>query len=410
FEISVIVSLPFLTQVIQVLGPGIIDRVGSRKRLTAHCMLYSRLIWLLIALLPLLVIWDKDPVLLFIVLAIVSLLFFNLAQNSWLTWMADLVPPKLRGRFFSRRNMYIGALSTVLLIGAGFMLDFLKSKYMEGFGYTLFILIAVIFGMFSFYYMSRMEDVPMVSNSRITLRELFQEIRINRQLRSILVFLSAWTLVTAVAAPFYYVHLYEHLHWDYSSAAIYASITAGLPLLLQPFWGKILDRVGHKPILRIGITAAAFIPIIWILMAEPWSYVLWFEAVVTGFVWAGINIAVFNIVLYALPGAKKSPVLAIFSSVTGVLNFIGMVGGGFLVSLFLNTHFSIGSWNFSPFHIPMLLSVIGRFSVIPLVKNIEEPEAQPTSVIAQIISTGIMKRVNLGRQFWVLRESDPEQE
>ena len=248
-EISIIISLPFLTQIVQFFAPWIVDRVGSRKKLTAYGTLYSRFVWILVAALPVLLVVDVDPVPLFIVLSIVSLIFFNLGLNSWLSWMSDLVPRRFRGRFFGKRNMYVGLLSMGMLVLTGLTLDFFRTTRMEGLGYSLIILSGVGLAYFSFRFTLLIDDVPQTDSEQTSPWKMWRQIRENRKFRSILSFLAIWTIVTGVAAPFYYVHLYENLHWDYTHATLYAAITAGLPFLLQPIWGKLLDRVGHKPLL-----------------------------------------------------------------------------------------------------------------------------------------------------------------
>jgi len=409
FEISIIVALPFLTQLIQIIGPAAIDRIGSRKKLTAHGILYSRLVWLIISFLPLMLLVNLNPVPLFILLLTVSLLLFNLAQNSWLTWMSDLVPPKLRGRFFGKRNMYIGLLSMIILIGAGLLLDVFKNGGAEGLGYSILIIVSVIFAYFGFRYTMLMDDAPKSTAERIHIKELLQQAKVDHKFKSILLFLSLWTIITGIAAPFYYVHLYENMHWSYGSATLYASITGGLQLLLQPFWGKLLDRVGHKPLLKICIAVVSVIPVIWIVLAPAWSGILWGEAFISGTMWAGLNITLFNIVLYSLPGEKKAPALALLSSIVGVLNFGSMLLGGLIVASFSQLNFMIGAWSFSPFQITFFISFLGRIVMVKMLKYVQEPEAKDVSVVAQIIQTGIAKRVNLGRGFWVFRRKREDQ-
>ncbi|MCF7803959.1 MAG: MFS transporter [Candidatus Marinimicrobia bacterium] len=404
-EISIIISLPFLTQIVQFFAPWFIDKVGSRRKLTSYGTLYSRLVWMLVAALPALLLFDFDPVPLFIVLSVVSLLFFNLGLNSWLSWMSDLVPTRFRGRFFGMRNMYVGLLSMGMLVLTGLALDFFRTIRMEGFGYSLIILFGIALAYFSFRFTLLIDDVPQTVSERISPSLIWRQIRENRKFRSILSFLAIWTIVTGVAAPFYYVHLYENLHWNYSQATLYAAITAGLPFLLQPIWGKLLDRVGHKPLLQICLSGVSVIPLIWLLMAPEWSWILWIEAFISGTFWAGLNITLFNIVLYGLPGEKKASALAVVSGITGLLNFCAMLLGGFIVTWFAFIEFHIGAWVFSPFHITFLLSFLGRLPMSRFARTIDEPEAKDIGVVVQLIQTGMAKRVGLGRQFWIFRGS-----
>ncbi|HKJ67650.1 MAG TPA: MFS transporter [bacterium] len=401
FEISIILALPFVTQIIQLFGPGIIDTFGDRRAVTAYGTFFARLTWFPIALLPILLMYGWDPIPLFLALAALSLIFYNFGLNSWLIWMSDLIPRNLRGRFFGRRNMYVGVVSTLVLLGAGVFLDLFTRHNLEGTGYAVLILAGIVLGYFSFRYQMRVADAPEKTKESVSLRELMQEFRTNKRFSSILLFISVWTLATGIAAPFYYVHLFRFIEWTYSEVTIYAAIATGLPLIVQPFWGKILDRVGHKPLLHLCGTSVTIAPLVWILITPALAHLLWIEAMFSGVLWAGINITVFNIVLYALPGERKAPVVAVFSAVTGFINFIGMLLGGIVVSILGSLSFQVGEWQFVVYHATFFLSFVGRVSSLGLIRKIQEPEAKQVIVVAQMIASGLTKRISLGRQFWV---------
>jgi len=404
-QISVIIALPFLTQIVQLFTPRLIDKVGSRQRVSAYGMLFHRIFWLPGAFLPLMLIAGLDPIPMLIVLLVCSLALFNIGQNSWLVWMADLIPSNERGIFFGRRNMYIGVTSVGFLLIAGIILDQMKSARLEGMGYSLLIIIAVGVGYFSYRYTLRLDDLTPSDGERIQLRALLRYVKRSPRFKSVLGFVAFWTLSTGIAAPFYFVHLYENLHWNYSNVTLYAAISGGLQLLLQPLWGWLLDRTGHKPVLQISISGITVMPLIWVLMAEPWSYWLWFEAVLSGFLWAGINITMFNIALYALPGEKKAPAMAAFSTIIGLVNVIVMILGGVIVSSVGQIRFGFGVWQFSPYHVVFLLSFFGRIFSARLSLAVQEPEAQRLGIVAYQMMSGLIKRVNLGRGFWVFRRN-----
>ena len=403
FEISVIMAMPFLTQLVQIFAPGLIDRIGSRRKVAAYGLLFHRLIWLLLGTMPVMMVFALDPIPLFITLLASSLILFNLGQNGWLVWMADLIPADYRGRFFGRRNLFIGISSMVFLLGAGILLDLFTGYRMEGFGYSILIILGAGCGYFSFRKLLLMEDRTPVDGEQLQLRILFRHLRTEHRFRSVLGFVAFWTVSTGIAAPFYFVHMYENLAWSYNSVTMYAAISGGLQLLLQPLWGHVLDRFGHKPVLQASIGGVSIVPLIWIFMAKPWSYWLWGEAVLSGTLWAGINIALFNIALYALPMQKKAPAMAVFSMIIGFVNFLAMILGGILVSLLEPVAFNLGEWRFSPFHLVFFLSFLGRILSTRFVLAIDEPDAKTLGVVAYHMTSGLVKRVNLGRQFWVFR-------
>ena len=109
FEIGMVASLPMLANLLQPLGALLSNRTNSRHDYGIWTFLPARLLWLvlLIGIIFRGAHTDFSPQLVYLtlILVIASNILAALGSASWMSWLAALVPPKLRGRYYSVRNI-----------------------------------------------------------------------------------------------------------------------------------------------------------------------------------------------------------------------------------------------------------------------------------------------------------------
>jgi hypothetical protein len=101
--------------------------------------------------------------------------------------------------------------------------------------------------------------------------------------------------------------------------------------IFSGMWGRLIDRYGNRPVLRLTALALAFFPVPW-LLAEPSS---WRWLVINGFVagmfWSGLELANFNLLLGLFPRENKSIYLAAYSVIVGAVAGLAPVIGGIVL-------------------------------------------------------------------------------
>ena len=124
FEIGLLAAIPFLAQFAQLPAALLIDRTGARKKITIALSAFARQSWWL--LLPLLF-WDVSWRLEFLmVLFIVSGVAIMGATVGWLAWVSDLVPDKIRGRYFGMRSVSVAVATLISTVVGGLVLDYYR--------------------------------------------------------------------------------------------------------------------------------------------------------------------------------------------------------------------------------------------------------------------------------------------
>ncbi|HEY9744199.1 MAG TPA: MFS transporter, partial [Coleofasciculaceae cyanobacterium] len=150
-EIGMLASIPQLVNLLQPFGAYLADRMQSRYWYSMCIFGPSRLLWLILVL----AIWfggsfhiaEHHLVGLTLAIIWVTQLLESFGRASWLSWMAAVVPQRLRGRYFGFRN---SAVSLTNLIGVP-LLALVVSNWSGGRlqGYGVVLVIGIVLGVTS---------------------------------------------------------------------------------------------------------------------------------------------------------------------------------------------------------------------------------------------------------------------
>jgi hypothetical protein len=121
--IGLLAAIPPLAELVQIPAIGLIERIRNRRLISVVASVFSRCVWVLIALIPFLVSPETGIACLVLLLVLYSCIS-SVKHCSWKSWMRDLIPDEILGMFFSRRLALSFALGAALSLCAGFFLDF----------------------------------------------------------------------------------------------------------------------------------------------------------------------------------------------------------------------------------------------------------------------------------------------
>lgn len=341
-EIGMLCSIPMLLNLLQPLGAFLADRSTSRQRYGVAMFSPARLVWLILVLGIGWVSWSHTDPHQLVSWTLGMVLFSNLMSAlgcpSWLSWMAALVPQRLRGRYFGIRN---SAASLTTLIGVplmGLLVSAWPGGTMQGYGVVL--LVGVVAGVISIGCQWWMADVnPQLIHG--TSPEPSEPTRWGRAFSLLregnflkfLLYVSLWSFAVNVSAPFFNLYMLDNLAINVSWVTIYGSITAGANLLMLVFWGKVADRIGNRPLLVLVGVLVALTPLLWLgTGADSVSLWVWFPLLhlLMGGTVAAIDLCNNNLQMELAAKRNQSSYFAIAAAVAGVSGALGTTAGGFL--------------------------------------------------------------------------------
>jgi Na+/melibiose symporter-like transporter len=345
-QIGLLSSIPMLANLMQPLGALWGDRASSYHWYCFWIYGPSRLLWLILVAA---IFWAgqrTEPTWVNLTLGIVGLTYFGgaLGSASWLSWIATLVPSRLRGRYFGTRASAISLMNLLSIPMLGWLVSAWGGGALQGYGVVL--LLGVIAGIISLGFQFWMTDVSPGDRRTEETPEQQQEFSASDtkapsvaqflQDRNFLLFLlyfALWMFAVNLSSPFFNVYLLDTLAIDLGWVTSYNSLQAGAHLAMLVVWGKLADRIGNRPILLIcGILVALF-PLLWLVTGAN-SLSLWLGFpllhLLAGGSWAAIDLCSNNLQLGIAPLRHQPLYFAIIAAIAGVSGAFGTALGGFL--------------------------------------------------------------------------------
>lgn len=350
-EVGMLASFPMLANLMQPLGAILSDRTSSRHNYCFWIYAPSRALWLLLLLGIACFSWGRiaDHTLVIWTLAIVfaTNILGAFGSAAWLSWLAALVPKKLRGRYFSIRNSAANLTCLLCVPLAGFVV----SAYPRGsiVGYGIVLLIGLVAGFVSLGFQWLMTDINPQEQGKheagIAPGDHLEPLSFQPSVFSFLkdanfirflIYFSVWMFAVNLSAPFFNLYMLDNLGLDVSWVTIYNSFTSGANLLMLMLWGKLADRLGNRfLLLTVGILVAVT-PIFWLGTGTDWlSIWVWLPLlhIVAGGTWAAIDLCNNNIQLNIAPVKNQATYFAVAAAIAGVSGALGTTAGGFLAEL-----------------------------------------------------------------------------
>ncbi len=277
--------------VLMPLGILVTRKLTLHKSPTVKWAVAGRALTPLLGLIPLFL---SDRLSLTAVLAVFALSTALLAvsANIWTGWMARMVPLRIRGRFFAKRN--------AVLLGFGLSSAFLMGLLVDNFSNDqdslklvmagLFF-IAGIVGLIGLKILARQPEKPTEPFDQST-GELFREPFRDKNFKRLCLFGGWWMLAVGIGAPFWQPFMIEVLHMGVTEMLLYGmTMTTGSILTLK-YWGRFIDRYGNIAAMKLAICIGAVVPFVWLFVTPSNIWILFLEALLAGSMWGCVGIVI----------------------------------------------------------------------------------------------------------------------
>lgn len=313
-------------------GARLAERAVHRKRVVIWSAgVFGRLALVGLALVPLLFSAPTSAILAIILANGFRAFMANLANPGWTDMVADLVPESMRGRFFSSRNTAMGVAALLVAPVAGRVISLVNQRSGSNFaGYQAIFLLAFLFGLISTLSFGRIVETRTATSAP----RLHQRGDLRRALRQrpgfigLVVSALVWNMALQVAAPFFNVYLVSEFQATTLTIGILASIASLSALAGQRLFGRLLDIKGAYWVQIATGLLIPLAPLAWVFVSAPWQVGIINSF--TGLLWAGYNLANFNLLLVLAPEEQRPRAVALFQTAVFGSAVLGPLLGGYL--------------------------------------------------------------------------------
>lgn len=305
FAFGLMAAIPYLATLSQLPAAIIVERAGLRKYFFLYCQLAARFLWFPIALVPFVFHPGAEGSVLAVIVALMLLavtnLLAHLATPPWFTWMGDLVPRRIRGRYFARRSQLATIIQIVVIVGISILLDHVRRSGEENALNQPQLLVTIcsifaigaIFGIMDILMFARIReiypprhedakpsfsfDVPGPSEPsfagrlgyvlrfswKVAYEVLLDPLR-DRIFRNYVCYGACLTFSMTVGGWYYWVHSKEVLGFNTLAAnCLFMAVGPLTGMLTSSWWGRLIDRWGRRPVLILSTLGT-------ILSTVPW--------------------------------------------------------------------------------------------------------------------------------------------
>jgi MFS family permease len=331
-QIAWLAALPALVGSIAQLASAWVGagRPHWRKRMIVTGAAIHALTWLPLMSLPLL--FPTHGIELLIACVLLLHIAGDFITPQWGSLMGELVPERQRGRYFGHRSRLSTLTNFLALVTAGSVLDFAQQSGLTLLGYLLVFLISMLARVISVYHLARMYDPQgggQATGQRPARRFLvwLRDLRGTDYLRFVM-FMALFQGATAIASPFFTVHMLNNLHFSYLQFMVLTAASVMMKFFTLAAWGRVADAYGSRMVQRLTGLTIPFIPALWLVSADFW-YLLSVQCL-SGLVWAGFSLSSGNYLYELLPGRRLASFMALNAVFTAVGVFLGALAGGWL--------------------------------------------------------------------------------
>ena len=385
FQIGLLSTAQMVGASLQLVSDGLMQKLRTRKRVGIAALAAVACGRFLLGLLPAAMVWVASDALPWALLA--GLVFISgagqIGQVTRLSWIGDLISEERRGRFLGDRHFAALLVGSLVGVGAAWVVDWhqaYRPEHATTAAQGLFLFAAVL-ATASIAILRRVPEPIPQQNGNQNGPGLLAPL-VNRRFRPLMIYHSLWQFSAPLAAPFFNLYLIVVLEMPLGVVALYAFLGQLANLYTVRMWGRLTDRFGNLPVLRLCVAMKAVFPVLWILMwpAEGGTErVLLYIVAAWVHLWRSFNpgqqLATVNLALNLSPEGQSTRYLAAYRTLGNWIHAVAPGVGGFIAAALQDAgwsqHLSIC--------VLFALSGMGRMTALMSTRFIREPGSPAVS-------------------------------
>ena len=412
FQFGLLSALPYLASLLSLPAVMLIERTGQRRRIFFFGLYFQRGLWIAIGLLPVWMIsqfgWAARGESLTVFLLLILLMHAGNAVGgpAWVSWMADVIPGRTRGKYFARRRQWSLLLAIPAAWFVGWLLDHKAAQGDAGqtmFWCAMVFVAAAFFGLADIALFHMVPDVNKTPRTGAQLFAALKEPLHNKQYLWFAGYIATLMFAFVPMGQFLTLYALEKVELKNSGVQMMFLVVPMLAqLIILPAWGKAADRMGKKPLLVVATLGLVPVGVGWSLLSTGNIWLGFVLAAAGTALWTGVEIANFNLVLefsgntvQANGSGAKTGGSAYHAVNSVILNAAAVLGGltwGAIAQWLKDWHWTpvSGSKTFTSYDVLFVLSGVLRLAaVVVFLPHIKEPKARPTREALRFMGSNI---------------------
>jgi len=379
FHFGLLGGLPMIMLFLQFVGALAATRLTRRKGWFIGFSLVSRLLYIPIALMPLLCSNLSQGAWVFYTILFIALsqAFANFSLPLWFSWMGDLIPAPLMNRFWSRRHLWVQSVWTVAYVGVAAL------AYFAGWPIRVLYAVMVIGGCAAgvidlLLYLKVQEPAPTPAPRRSVLQILTAPFE-HREYRTFVTFHCYWCVAVNFFGPFTQLYALKILGLSAWEVTLLWCLYGVANVPTARLWGRLADRYGNRPVLTVCVWAKSFVVISFLLVTPAYAIpVMAATFFLDGMLNSGFAIGSNGYMFKMAPAADRAIFVAAITGLAGLFGCAAALLSGALLKQTDGFALALFGRNWNHYHLMFLVSIVLRWGAIVFAHRIREPQSAST--------------------------------
>ncbi|MBQ8073370.1 MAG: MFS transporter [Clostridia bacterium] len=381
---GVLNGIPQAAALLQIPFSLLVNRTHQRKKYMLTLGLFSRALWLLFGLIPLIVPTDPAwlPLWTLIFLLGISSCCSAVINVCWFPWFSDLAPNEIRGRWLSIRDMIVAVCNLAFGLLVARLLDTLPLDRR----YVIIFLIGGLVGMLDMLCFGFCEEKYTAPARKLRLGGMLREVLQNRPFLRLIIMWTAWCFTSNMCGPYLARYSVNDMELSFTQMMIFSTAAASVAtVLVMNRWGKALNQFGCRSVMLVAGIAASVTDGFYLLSVPGSVWPVLLRNFFGAMFWSACNLTANSMQLSASPDETRPAYIAVFACVTSLAGVtLGTLTGGSLLEWWEGAGMFTGG--FDRMKALILLSVALRLAValflVPPLRN--DRDGTPAQLLRSI--------------------------
>ncbi|MEK6857304.1 MAG: MFS transporter [Nanoarchaeota archaeon] len=368
-QIGILAAIPYIATILAEIPGAKLVEYFTRKSISIAAV-STRAFWFPLLLAPLV---PSQYAVVFVLVLIFLIKFFDvLSDPAWTSWIADIIPAKIRGAYFGKRMFVIGFFAAASTLLGGFFLNLFPKDSMLGFSILFFV--GTVFGLVNVFLLKKAEEPDYIDHDHHRFKEFFT---LTGDFKKYTIFTVFFNFSYAIASSFFTVYMIKDLGLSYGFLGAASALATVTKIVTNRYVGLITDKIGDKPVMAFSVLGTALVPLMFLFASKEALWIIIPAQIISGIFWAGVDLASFNLMLDFSEPKKRAVQIAEFSMLTSIPLIIAPILGGYVID-----NYSIFIWTGIPalFVITMVLRALSPLLLI----GVKEPRIPHSYTFLQL--------------------------
>jgi MFS family permease len=324
-QIGFVLAIPTWANILTLFTALHIQKIHSRRKYVMVVAGSFRLVWLLTGLIPFLL--PKDWwISSYVGLYMAAFALNAMASVPWTSLISDMVPARVRGRYFGIRNTIHWGVGCLALIVGGWLLE----RYPGDLGFAILYGISAVAVVINIVQLYMYPDLPFEKSEESSDKAMLLKPLKDKTYFRATMFLSVWIFLQNTVVPLFSYVMLDVLKLSYFPHVSVITTVQNIAMMIAFYmWGNLNAKVPTQKLMLLTMPILAISCILWLGVAWiPAFAALLIVHVVLGIGMGGFNLLAFNFVIGDTPKSERPMYFAVYAAITGFAGFLGPTFGG----------------------------------------------------------------------------------